>query len=171
MQLQFKKCDLGDLHKLRELSEETFIDAFEKHNNPEDFKAYVDTAFSLNAIKSQLINPSTAFYFVIKDEEIIGYFKVNEQDAQSDLHLENTLELERVYVVKQAQGNGYGTIILNEIIDKAKSQKMKAIWLGVWEHNTDAIRFYERYGFKKFGSHPYWLGNDKQTDFVMRYDL
>ncbi len=171
MQLQFKKCELADLDLLRDLSEETFADAFEKHNNPSDFKAYVDTAFTAATIKDQLVNPDSDFYFVLKAEAVIGYFKVNEQAAQSDLKLQNTLELERVYIIKEAQGNGYGTRILDEVVGQARSLKMKSVWLGVWEHNTAAIRLYERYGFKKFGSHPYWLGGDKQTDFVMRYDL
>jgi ribosomal protein S18 acetylase RimI-like enzyme len=45
------------------------------------------------------------------------------------------------------------------------------LWLGVWEHNRGAIRFYERHGFVKFGEHPYYVGNDCQTDWMMRLDF
>lgn len=171
MELQYKKCTLNELELLREISEETFVHAFESHNNPEDFKAYIDKAFALESIQKQLLNPATHFYFVLKEAQVIGYFKLNEKEAQSDLYLENTIELERIYIVKEAQGNGYGTHVLNEVLRLARLKKMKSIWLGVWEHNTNAIRLYERFGFVKFGSHPYWLGNDKQTDFVLKFEL
>ncbi|MEM9391391.1 MAG: GNAT family N-acetyltransferase, partial [Bacteroidota bacterium] len=45
------------------------------------------------------------------------------------------------------------------------------IWLGVWEYNTDAIRFYERLGFTPFGQHSFILGSDHQTDILMKKPL
>jgi ribosomal protein S18 acetylase RimI-like enzyme len=41
-------------------------------------------------------------------------------------------------------------------------------WLGVWEDNHRAIRFYEKNGFEKFDSHPFILGESKQTDLLMK---
>ncbi|MFP2995572.1 GNAT family N-acetyltransferase [Spongiivirga sp. MCCC 1A20706] len=171
MELQYKKCTSAELKDLITLSKQTFKDAFEIHNNPDDFKMYIENAFNETNMKGQLENLATHFYFVLYNNKVIGYFKLNEKGAQSDLNLENTIELERIYVIKQAQGQGFGTKILDYIIDYSKSQKIEKVWLGVWEKNEAAIKLYERYGFKKFGSHPYWLGNDKQTDFLMKFEL
>lgn len=40
--------------------------------------------------------------------------------------------------------------------------------LGVWEHNHRALRFYEKNGFIAFGTHIFQLGNDQQTDILMK---
>jgi ribosomal protein S18 acetylase RimI-like enzyme len=43
----------------------------------------------------------------------------------------------------------------------------KTLWLGVWERNPRAIRFYEKQGFRDVGSYLFVLGTDPQTDRVM----
>ena len=45
------------------------------------------------------------------------------------------------------------------------------VWLGVWEKNFKAIRFYKKYGFKKFGQHNFLLRNDLQTDYLFEIDV
>jgi ribosomal protein S18 acetylase RimI-like enzyme len=171
MQLRFQKCAISDLDRLIEISRKTFVAAFEKDNNPEDFKTYVDKAFDRENIKQQLHNPNSSFYFTFKDTVLVGYFKLNENAAQTDIKSKEYLELERVYVLQEFQGNGIGARILKEIIMLASQKTRRFIWLGVWEKNGDAIRFYQKHGFKKFGTHPYYIGNDKQTDWLLRYDL
>jgi ribosomal protein S18 acetylase RimI-like enzyme len=61
--------------------------------------------------------------------------------------------------------------MISEIRKMAGVKKKAYIWLGVWEHNTAAIRFYERLGFEKFAMHPYYIGKDRQTDWLMKMNL
>ena len=42
------------------------------------------------------------------------------------------------------------------------------VWLGVWEENPRAIRFYEKNGFVVFDKHIFRMGNDEQTDLMMK---
>lgn len=51
------------------------------------------------------------------------------------------------------------------------NRNKKILWLGVWQENKGAIQFYERHGFQKFGTHPYFIGSDEQTDWLMRFHL
>lgn len=171
MDLVFKKCTLNDLDVLTEISRTTFIQAFEKDNEPEDFKDYVGKAFHPGQLKKELLKPATHFYFVYNDQTLVGYFKINEAGGQSDLNKPNTLELERIYVKSSFQGKNLGMKMLEKVIEIASSKKIEHIWLGVWEHNKGAIRFYERRGFIKFGEHPYWIGTDEQTDYLMKLAL
>ncbi|MGB5647238.1 MAG: GNAT family N-acetyltransferase, partial [Muriicola sp.] len=80
-------------------------------------------------------------------------------------------ELERIYVLTHYQGQGIGDWIMEQVIRLAKEAEKRFIWLGVWEKNTAAIRFYEKKGFIKFGKHPYYIGKDKQMDWLMKLDL
>nr|WP_299343418.1 GNAT family N-acetyltransferase [Allomuricauda sp.] len=171
MTLNLQKCTSKDLEILIKISKETFISAFEKDNNPEDFLSYVNKAFGKDQMEAQLNNPNSHFYFVLDKGTLVGYFKLNEGDAQTELQDEESFELERIYVLDAFQGKSIGTWMLNQAIEIAKSEQKRYLWLGVWEHNPGAIRFYERNGFKKFGTHPYYVGSDKQTDWIMRLDF
>ena len=171
MQLYFQKCTSSDLDKLVEISKKTFVDAFEKDNDPEDFYTYIDKAFEKSHIEQQLQNEDSTFCFVYMADVLAGYFKLNENAAQTDINSEETIELERIYVLKEFQGRQIGKQMLYEAIALAIKKGKTFIWLGVWQNNKEAIRFYEKHGFVKFGTHPYYIGKDKQTDWLMRLDL
>lgn len=171
MSLIFRQCTGEDLDALVKLSKETFIAAFEKDNDPDDFKAYIQKAFDPQKLASELSDQDTYFYFVEDEGTLVGYFKLNIGQAQTDVHDSDSLEIERIYVVEGHQGKSIGTLMLQEIIQLAKKMQKTYIWLGVWEHNPKAIRFYQRHHFQKFGEHPYYIGNDKQTDWLLRLDL
>ena len=169
--LVYKKCVLDDVQLLTAISRETFIAAFETDNNPDDFKTYINSAFNEQQIKTELLDVNSEFYFVYRDTDLVGYFKMNENEAQAEPFGDNALELSRIYVLSPFQGQQLGQQILMEIIDIARRKQKTKLWLGVWERNIRAIQFYERYRFKKFDTHSFYIGNDKQTDWLMRLDL
>ncbi|WP_136467877.1 GNAT family N-acetyltransferase [Flagellimonas onchidii] len=171
MELYLQQCTLSDLDLLVKISLETFAAAFEKHNDPRDFSDYVTSAFNNHKLSAEIQNPNSWFYFVKHNEETIGYIKLNRGEAQSDIKDDKSLELERIYVLQPYQGKGIGRWILEQIRQLALKQRVDFIWLGVWEKNEAAIRFYQKHGFTKFGAHPYYIGKDKQTDWLMRSDL
>jgi hypothetical protein len=161
----------SDLDELLSLSKKTFYDAFEHVNNPDDFKAYTAIAFHPDKILSEINNPHSAFYFALIGDEKVGYIKLNYQSAQTEFQDEDAVEVERIYVLANQQGKQIGRQMIDFAISKAIDDKLKYIWLGVWEHNHSAIRFYEREGFKQFSSHEFWVGNDKQIDLLMKKEL
>lgn len=169
--LSFKKCVLGDLEVLVHISRSTFIEAFEKDNDPEDFETYIEFAFEKDKLEKELKDENASFYFIYEGINLVGYFKMNINEAQTDLKTMDAVELERIYVVNGHQGKGIG----EKMLQKAKDLSMKTgktyLWLGVWEHNKSAIKFYEKHGFSKFGMHPYYIGKDRQTDWLMQFDL
>lgn len=171
MQLRLQKCKPADLNLLAQISRKTFVDAFEKANDPINFKNYTNQAFSHETLLRELNNTDTSFYFVFKDIHLSGYFKLNENLAQTDLKSKEAIELERIYVLENFQGQQIGKWILDEVKQIALEKQKKFLWLGVWEENRKAIEFYERHGFSKFAKHPYYIGNDKQTDWLMRYAI
>jgi ribosomal protein S18 acetylase RimI-like enzyme len=169
--LDIKPCEIADLDTLRALGITTFKAAFESQNNPEDFRFYLDKAFSREQLTKELHHPHMQFYFVLRRNKIIGYFKINTESGQSEPESEDSAELERFYVLPEYIGGGLGSQMMQHIVDLVKSWKKSYLWLGVWEMNRDAIRFYERHGFVKYDEHPYYVGNDCQTDWMMRLDF
>ncbi|MDO6604291.1 GNAT family N-acetyltransferase [Arenibacter palladensis] len=171
MKLHLRQCTITDLEVLVNLGRRTFIEAFEKDNKPEDFKIYLDSAFGEETLRKELQDINSAYYFIYLDSSLVGYIKLNENEAQSDIKDINSIELERIYVLAEFQGRGIGEWILRQVITIAKVKNRSYVWLGVWEHNPKAIKFYQRLGFYKFGSHPYFIGSDEQTDWLMRLDI
>ncbi len=166
--ITIQKVHSSDLDTLLTISKETFYDAFEHLNNPEDFEAYTSVAFTAEKLLSEINNPNSAFYFALIDGEKVGYIKLNYASEQSEFQDDNSVEVSRIYVRSDQQGKQIGKQLIDFVITKAIEAKLEYVWLGVWEHNPDAIRFYERSGFVIFSSHEFWVGNDKQTDILMR---
>ena len=171
MELSFRICNEKDLEKLSEISKDTFTKAYKALNNPVDFESYINTAFSFSALERQLQNKNSHFFFVYQELELVGYFKLNEYDAQTELQENNGIELERIYIKDKFQGNKFGAKTITQIIKIAYEKEKQYIWLGVWERNLDAIRFYQTHGFIKFDKHPFYIGEDKQIDWLMRKEL
>lgn len=169
--LTYRECELNDLEMLTAISKVTFIAAFEKDNNPADFKAYIRSAFNRNQIESELLNPNSGFYFIYLNGTLAGYFKLNENQAQGEPFGNSSLELSRIYLLSEFQGQQLGTKCLNKIISLAKEKQKTWIWLGVWQLNVNAVRFYERHGFTKFDTHAFYIGTDRQMDWLMRLDI
>jgi len=161
----------SDVDDLLSLSVKTFYDAFEHLNNPEDFEAYTSVAFTHDKLVSEINNPDSVFYFAMIGDEKVGYLKLNYASAQTEFKDANAVEVERIYVLADQQGKQIGQQLINFAVAKAIEDGLKYIWLGVWEHNLNARRFYERSGFKAFSSHQFVLGNDVQTDILMKKPL
>lgn len=167
---QFKKCTLDDWKVIQEIGALTFRNAFGAQNRREDMDAYISEAFSMEQIQAELDNPDTTFFLIKSGELTIGYLKLNVASAQNE-PIENGLEIERIYVLNAYQGLGIGQLMLNKGIEIAKKLSKLKVWLGVWEKNEGAIRFYQRNGFKEFARHQFLLGQDEQTDLLMEINL
>ena len=160
-----------DILELQAISRQTFFDAFGEVNTNEDMNHYLEVNLSMEQLTSELNNPSTSFYFAKNEKEILAYLKINEADGQSEKRAMPSMEIERIYVRKEFQNRGVGQFLLDHSIQITKDKQLKLIWLGVWEHNVSAIRFYERNHFQFFGKHSFMLGSDEQTDLLMELKL
>lgn len=159
------------VHQLQKISIETFTESFAKDNTTENLKDYFGKAFSIPVLIHQINNINSKFYLVYSNDELAAYFKINIGESQTEIKGADGLELERIYIYQKFQKKGLGNTILNEIKIKAIQLDKKYIWLGVWEKNVDAIRFYQNFGFQKFDEHIYPIGNDPQTDWMMRLKI
>ena len=166
-----RKCTPEDLDELRKISEITYRDTFAGLNTEENMKAYLDKAFNGDKLRSELADRASAFYFIYEKEEAAGYIKLNESPSQTDIHDPLSLELERIYVLKAYQGKGLGRVLMNKAHEVAKSLKKTYLWLGVWEKNSNALNFYRKNGFYIMGNHAFVMGDEVQTDYLMRKDL
>ena len=169
--LLLRECTMEDLPIVKSLSETTFIDSFGEDNNEEDLKAYLLENFSVEKLEKELRNQYSRYYIVLFHGEPAGYMKVNFEGAHTEKNYGNSLEVQRIYVLKKFLGRKIGKSLMEKAMEIGRSGNLDYLWLGVWERNTSAIGFYERMGFKKIGEHIFVIGNDKQLDYLMKLEL
>ena len=169
--INLEQVTANDVDKLLILSRQTFFDFFEPLNKLADMEAYATISFTRQKLIDEINTEGSCFYFAMLKGEIAGYLKLNVGQAQTEFQDPYGLEAERIYVFNKYQGNKIGGQLLKFAIQTALDYNMQYIWLGVWEHNYNAIGFYEHHGFKVFSSHAFLLGEDLQNDLLMKKQL
>lgn len=166
-----KECSLKDIEKIKYISEKTFYETFSNDSTEEDMENYLKENFSYEQVECEVKNNGSRFYIVENNGEVVAYMKLNFDKAQTETGHDNTLEVQRIYVLQEYKGKHIGKMLMQKSIDIGKNKNLGYIWLGVWEHNINAIKFYEKQGFEKFDTHIFKLGEDEQTDNLMKLIL
>ena len=169
--MYLRKATISDLKILQKIGERTFIETFASENSSENMTVYLESAFTTEKLKNELTNINSEFYFAEIDGKVVGYFKVNFNEAQTELKMNNAMEIERIYVLKDFQGMKVGKMLFDKAIENARNMGLDLVWLGVWEKNISAISFYEKNGFTVFNKHIFRLGNEEQIDLMMMIKL
>lgn len=162
-----------DAKLLTDLAYTTFWDAFAHHpkNAPEDLNHYMRQAFNQEQIASEIADAKNIFLIAEIDDEAAGYSKIIVDKIELGITAERPVELSRLYSHQKHIGHGVGQSLMDACFERATGENRDVMWLGVWEYNPRAQRFYEKNEFRVVGSHVFLLGKDPQTDLLMQRDL
>ncbi|MGC4043670.1 MAG: GNAT family N-acetyltransferase [Armatimonas sp.] len=160
-----------DISLLTELSATTFSSTFAKDNTPEDMAAYLAENFTENKLELEISDPLATFLIAELSGKPLGYAKLYRGAPDACITGTKPMELVRLYVLPESIGHGVGAQLMQACIDTAISEGFETLWLGVWEHNPRAIRFYQKWGYEEVGTHPFPLGSDIQTDLILQKSL
>lgn len=165
------KVTPNDIGQLQKIGRQTFSETFSPYNTEENMRNYLKENFSSEKLTAELEDKNSEFYFAKLNKNVIGYLKLNFGPSQTELKDENALEIERIYVLKELHGKSVGQSLYEKAMQVANESKANYVWLGVWEENKRAINFYRKNGFVEFDKHIFKLGNDEQTDIMMKLQL
>jgi len=165
--LTIRLAVLADAAALARLAEKTFRLTFAADNTPEDMEAHCASAYG-PAIQRVQIADDTIDTVVVEDEtaELIAYAQVR-PGAPPAITTSHPIELWRFYVAASHHGRGLAQRLMDEVVDRARRRGARTLWLGVWERNLRAQKFYRKCGFVEVGRHTFVLGRDRQTDLLM----
>ncbi|MFL6467659.1 MAG: GNAT family N-acetyltransferase [Pyrinomonadaceae bacterium] len=171
--LSIRQARHEDAKLLTDLAYTTFWDAFAHHpkNASEDLNHYMRQAFNIEQISIELADEKSIFLIADFDGEAAGYAKIIIDNIEPGIEAKRPVELSRLYSHQKYLGQGVGQSLMEACIDRARDEGRDVMWLGVWEFNPRAQRFYEKNGFKVVGSHQFVLGSDPQTDLLMQRTL
>ncbi|MDJ1485109.1 GNAT family N-acetyltransferase [Cytophagaceae bacterium YF14B1] len=171
MSVTIRQATPADAAMLATLGKQTFESAFASQNTPENMEAYVSEAFTTEAFTEDIQDVNSLYYVAYINDSPVGYAKLRQNNNPEELTDPLPIELQRIYVDHNQIGTGVGKHLMEYCLKIASQQGFQTIWLGVWEHNTKAISFYQKWGFEVFGSHIFLLGDDPQTDLLMKRSL
>jgi ribosomal protein S18 acetylase RimI-like enzyme len=166
--ISLEKISVSDVEWLQEISKQTFIETFAAVNTVSNMLQYLNGALSIQTLSDEMMKKDSEFYFAKKEDKIVGYLKLNFGDSQTESIDENGMEIERIYVLKAFHRQGIGQYMFDKAVDMARQKQLKFLWLGVWEENHSALNFYKKNGLFEFDKHNFILGNDVQTDVLMK---
>jgi ribosomal protein S18 acetylase RimI-like enzyme len=163
------RATISDINQLQQVSRLTFYETFASVNTEENMRKYLAEEFSTEKLSNELFNNESEFYFAFLEKKVIGYLKLNFGQSQTELQDNNALELERIYVLKEFHGKKVGQLLYDKAVQIARQRNVDYLWLGVWEKNLRAKNFYKKNGLVEFDKHIFKLGNDEQTDIMMKF--
>jgi len=166
--IEIKLATINDLDQLQTIGRQTFSETFDSTNTEENMQKYLEERFSVAKLSAELNDKNAVFYFAMFDKKVIGYLKINYGPSQTEFQDEKAIEIERLYVLREFHGKKVGQILFEKAFELAIQRKAEVVWLGVWEHNYRAIQFYKKNGFVEFDKHIFKLGDDEQTDLLMK---
>lgn len=169
--IEIKRVTLNDIGALQKIGRRTFQETFSSVNTEENMTQYLKEGFSQEKLTAEVNNPHSEFYFAMWSNTVIGYLKLNFGSSQTELKDAQALEIERIYVLQEFHGQKVGQSLYEKAMETATQAGVDYVWLGVWEENHRAIRFYTRNGFVEFDKHIFRLGEDEQTDIMMKLQL
>ena len=160
-----------DAGMLAALGTRTFYDTFAKDNTPENIEAYLKRSFSPEIQFNELSQHDVIFLIAESENIPIGYAQLILNSKDEAIRGTRPLEVRRIYTSHEYLGKGVGKELMQATINEARQRGCNCVWLGVWEKNQRAIEFYEKWGFRKVGTHIFSVGDDPQKDFVMELEL
>lgn len=166
MEIKIRRVTVSDAPLLSVIAKETFYDTFTGTCTEEDMQGFLQTYFSEQQLAAELSCPDDMCFFAEVYGKPAGYLHIKEDYTNFSLIKKwKALELKRIYVLKEFQGKGIAQSLMDFTLSYAAESKYEVVWLGVWEHNYRAQKFYNKYGFENSGhTHDFPIGNTPQTD-------
>ena len=166
MGINIRSINVNDVPALSVIARRTFYDTFTGTCTADDMQGFLDQYYSETQLGKELLDEEMFFFFAESDGVPVGYLQFKEDYKNfPEIKKWKALELKRIYVLSEFQGKGIAQKLMDFFLAFAAEKKYEAVWLGVWEHNVRAQKFYEKYGFVDSGyTHDFPIGNTPQTD-------
>lgn len=163
-----RSAKAADAHDIARVGRQAFFEAFAHGCTESDMADYLDAHYVPAVISSELSNTQRSYLVAEVDGGVVGFSSLSlDSDEPCVKAYPNRIELQRIYVDKNHHGQGVAKALADATLDLARKLDKEHIWLGVWEENSRALRFYEKLGFAKAGEHVFTVGSDDQTDWIV----
>lgn len=166
-----RPAEPGDAAALTALGRRTFSDAFGADNSPDDLRDFLDGAYRVDIQQRELADDALTYLVAERDGALLAFALLRSGKPCPHVSDPSAIELQRFYLDAGSQGTGLAQRLMASCLSHAAASGAGTLYLGVWEHNARALRFYAAQGFREVGSQVFHVGSDPQQDLVLARSL
>lgn len=166
--MEIRLAELTDLPNLVELSRHTFTQTFGAGYPPQDLANFLDSAYTIADYQKQILDPDSNVWVLADADKLYGYVTAGNCILPHPEAKNDDGEIKRIYLLSDFQNQGWGTRLFETALNWLISAGKSTLWLGVWEENYGAQRFYQRYGFSHAGEYQFIVGESRDREFIYR---
>ena len=108
---------------------------------------YINEVISKENFKEKI--QERGIYVAKLDDEIVGYITYNIKEKNNPtMRYRKIISVEAICVDEKNRGKGIGSLLLEHIKNIGKENNCTDMYLTVNEENKDAIKLYEKFGFR-----------------------
>ncbi|MGN6525138.1 MAG: GNAT family N-acetyltransferase [Burkholderiaceae bacterium] len=165
--IALRPATAADIPLLGELGARTFRETYASISDPAEVDEYAATHFTAAKVAGWLATPASVTLLATLDGAPAGYAHVRRGTPAACVPDRGAAELSRLYLLASAQGRGAGAALMRRALAEAAALGARTLWLGVYDRNVKAVRFYEAWGFAQVGTHAFEFGGRVYADPVM----
>ncbi len=165
-----RRAEPHDAAALAAFAARTFEESFAADTAPEDMRMFLARTYSADHQGTEIRNPLITTLLVEMNGELAGFCQVRTSSPPPCLTERKSaelLELGRFYVDRRWHGVGLAARLMAAAFESARQRGGTHLWLGVFERNYRAQRFYAKAGFVPVGHYVFQVGNDPQQDLIL----
>jgi ribosomal protein S18 acetylase RimI-like enzyme len=161
----------NDAADLSTFARRVFLETFGAENTPDDMALYIEESFTPSCQGAEIRDQMRSTLLLRIEDKLMGYAQLSWGKGVPQLKAQNPVELVRFYIDQKFHGKGVADNLLNACLDLSRSQSADVMWLGVWEKNARALKFYRKHQFQPNGDQIFQLGHDQQRDIILARPL
>ena len=168
--IDYRDATPADGDALDAMAQVIWVETFAHSVSAEDAGTYLAEAYGpTGKLITDLSSGAARFHLALADDRVVGYAKLNTPwlpEAEP-----GAMQLSQIYVSSDQHGAGVGKALLDWAIATARDSGASVLLLTVWEENHRAAAFYRKHGFAHIGDYAFAVGNQIDTDHIMRLAL
>jgi ribosomal protein S18 acetylase RimI-like enzyme len=168
----FHLAELGDAGKIANFAKDTFVETFGQYYKREDLQFHLDANYKVGSFKEKIQDPEHFIYLASDStKELIGFLSLGRVKLPLKDLTSDDRELQQLYVLKQYHHKKIGFQLMQMALDNLKESSCRRLFLGVWENNFKAQKFYSLFGFQPYGEYLYPVGNHVDRELIWVKEL
>ena len=171
MNLTIRQTTISDVNIISVLGITTCYEAYFELDSSPDLAEYCVNFFSLQQIAAELEEANSTFLIAELNGQAIGYAKLREGKKVECLKDKNAIEIQRIYLLEKVKGRNFGRALIEKCLEIGKKKGYETLWLGVWDKNIHAQKFYESIGMENIGTTDFSDGKNEFINLVYAKEI
>ena len=163
----------ADTPALAALGRDSFTAAFAHLYAPEDLAAFLDETHDEAAVARRIASSGRVYRLATSaGGTLAGYCQLVLRDSFEPASAAlRPITLSQLYCAGWATGSGVGSALMDWALAEARTRGADEMRLSVWAGNHGAQRFYARYGFEHIADIGFWVGQQRDDEFLYALKL